>query len=108
MAAELHQLLIGKYFLATKVDRSQAPQEPGYAPNTISLAGYIKEATSDHRHFLVHIFARAHDLEGEDVKLSQRIMSTEELIKASLFPDYSSMEMAANNHLGIIESINLE
>jgi hypothetical protein len=35
-------------------------------------------------------------------------MSTEELIKASLFPDYSSMEMAANNHLGIIESINLE
>ena len=108
MAAELHQLLIGKYFIVTKIDRSQAPQDPGYAPNTISLAGYIKEASSDHRHFLVHIFARAHDLEGEDVKLSQRIMSIEELIKASLFPDYSSMEKAARNHLDVIESINLE
>lgn len=108
MAAELHQLLIGKYFLATKIDRSQALRDSGDAPNTITLAGYIKEATSDHRHFLVHVFSSAHDLEGEGVKLSQRIMSTEELIKASLFPDYSSMEMAANNHLGTIESINLE
>lgn len=108
MAAELHQLLVGKYFLATKIDRAQTVRDPGDAPNTISLAGYIKEAASDHRHFLVHIFAPAYDLEGEEVKLSQRIMSIEELMKASLFPDYSSMEKAARNHLAVIESINLE
>lgn len=108
MAAELHQLLTGKYFLATKLDRSLPFGEPGAPPNTINFAGQIKECTSDHRYFLVHIFSRADELEGEHVKLSQRIMSIEELVKASLFPDYESMELAAANHLQTIESINLE
>jgi hypothetical protein len=108
MAAELHQLLIGKYFLATKIDRTQTPEGPGDPPITVTLAGYIQESTSDHRHFLVQVLAMAHQLEGADDKLSLRIMSAEELMKTSLFHDYSSMEIAAKNHLGIIELINLE
>jgi hypothetical protein len=107
MGAELHQFVRGRYFLLTKPDRTLAPPDPGYPPNTITYAGYVRDHASEYRFFFVDIFGSAQELSDEDTKLCQRIISVEELMKASWFPDFESMQVAVGR-LGTIESINLE
>jgi len=57
---------------------------------------------------LVYIYGLAQDLTDEKLLLSQKIMATEDLMKASLYPDFDSMKMAADHHLAAIESIHLD
>jgi hypothetical protein len=108
-AAAVATLLLsrGKYFIASKVDKSIAP-ESGQAPFSVNFAGVVRDRTPDSRLFLVDIFGVAEDFETpESTVAGHRVMSLEELLNATFFPDFTTMQDQAAVNTGLFESLNV-
>ncbi len=81
----------GKYFIGSKFDTTITPDE-GEAPFVCTYAGVVRDRTPDNLYFLVDIFGSAYEFTtGEDVVLGQRLMSLEQLARATFFPDFATI-----------------
>lgn len=97
----------GKYFIASKVDKSIAP-EAGQAPFSLNFAGVVRDRTPDCRFFLVDIFSVTEDFETpESSVVGHRVMRLEELLNATFFPTFSKMQDQAAVNSGLFESLNI-
>lgn len=97
----------GKYFIASKIDKSIAP-EAGQAPFAVNFAGAVRDRTPDSRLFLVDIFGQTEDFESSESEVAgHRVMSLEELLNATFFPDFKSMQNQAAVNTGLFESISI-
>jgi len=108
-AAAVATLLLsrGKYFIASKVDKSIAP-EAGQAPFAVNFAGVVRGSTPDSRLFLVDIFGVTEDFDTpESSVVGHRMMSLEDLINATFFPDFTTMQDQADVNSALFESLNI-
>ena len=97
----------GKYFIASKVDKSIAP-EVGQAPFAVNFAGIVRGSTPDSRLFQVDIFGVTEDFETpESSVVGHRVMRLEDLLNATFFPDYATMQDQAAVNTGLFESLNI-
>ena len=97
----------GKYFIASKVDQSIAP-EAGQAPFAVNFAGIVRDRTPDSRYFLVDIFGVTEDFETpESSVVGHRVMSLEDLLNATFFPDFATMQDQTAVNTGLFESLNI-
>ena len=97
----------GKYFIASKVDKSIAP-EAGQAPFSLNIAGVVRDRSPDSRYFLVDIFGVTEDFETpESSVVGHRVMSLEDLLNATFFPDYATMQDQAAVNTSLFESLNI-
>ena len=97
----------GKYFIASKVDKSIAP-EAGQAPFSLNFAGLVRERSPDSRYFLVDIFGVTEEFETpESSVVGHRVMRLEELLNATFFPTFSKMQDQAAVNSGLFESLNI-
>ena len=97
----------GKYFIASKVDKSIAP-EAGQAPFAVNFAGIVRESTPDSRLFQVDIFGVTEDFETpESSVVGHRVMRLEDLLNATFFPDFATMQDQAAVNTGLFESLNI-
>jgi hypothetical protein len=109
-AAAIATLLLsrGKYFIASRIDKSQLP-EPGHSPISLNYAGVVRDRTPDHRYFLVDVFGTTEEFTStEEVTVGQRLIRLEDLMKATFFPDFATMQESADDNYSVIESLNLE
>ena len=98
----------GKYFIASKVDTTLMP-DAGEAPFPCTYAGVVRDRTPDSLFFLVDIFGSANEFTtGEDVVLGQRLMSLEQLARATFYPDFTTMQAIASDHSGFVDSLNID
>jgi hypothetical protein len=98
----------GNHFIASKIDTTVLPEE-GEAPYPCTYAGIVRDRTPDHLYFLVDIFGSAYEFTtGEDVVLGQRLMSLEQLARATFYPDFATMQAIAADHSGFIDSLNID
>jgi len=98
----------GKYFILSRVDKSMQA-EPGNLPITLNYAGAVRDHTPDSRYFLIEVFGATEEFDtAEDVIVGHRVISLEELMKATFFTDFTAMQESANDHYADIESLNLE
>jgi hypothetical protein len=97
----------GKYFIASKVDKTLTPKE-GQAPFSLNIAGVVRDRTPDCRFFLVDIFSVTEDFETpESSVVGHRIMRLEEMLNATFFPTFSKMQDQAAVNSGLFESLNI-
>jgi hypothetical protein len=97
----------GKYFIASKVDKTLTPKE-GQAPYSVNYAGVVRDRTPDCRFFLVDIFSVTEDFETpESSVVGHRIMRLEEMLNATFFPTYSKMQDQAAVNTSLFESLNI-
>ena len=97
----------GKYFIASKVDKSIAP-EAGQAPFSLNIAGVVRDRTPDCRFFLVDIFSVTEDFETpESSVVGHRVMRLEDLLNATFFPDFTTMQDQTAVNTGLFESLNI-
>jgi hypothetical protein len=74
-----------------------------------TYAGVVRDRTPDNLYFLVDIFGSAFEFTtGKDVVLGQRLMSLEQLARATFFPDFATMQAIAADHSGFIDSLNID
>jgi hypothetical protein len=74
-----------------------------------TYAGVVRDRTPDNLYFLVDIFGSAFEFTtGEDVVLGQRLMSLEQLARATFYPDFATMQAIATDHSGFIDSLNID
>ena len=109
-AAAIAKLLLsrGKYFISSKFDTTITPDE-GEGPYVCTYAGIVRDRTPDSLYFLVDIFGSAFEFTtGEDVVLGRRLMSLEQLARATFFPNFATMQAIAADHSGFIDSLNIE
>lgn len=98
----------GKYFIASRIDKSLLP-EPGHSPISLNYAGVVRDRTPDHRYFLVDVFGTTEKFTStEEVTIGQRLIRLEDLMKATFFPDFATMQESADDNYSVIESLNLE
>ena len=98
----------GKYFIASKFDTTITPDE-GEGPYVCNYAGVVRDRTPDSLYFLVEIFGSAYEFTtGEDVVLGQRLMSLEQLARATFYPDFATMQAIASDHSGFVDSLNID
>jgi hypothetical protein len=98
----------GKYFVLSRVDKSMQA-EPGNLPITLNYAAAVRDHTPDSRYFLIEVFGATEDFDtAEEVSVGHRIISLEELIKATFFSDFTTMQESSKGHYTDIESLNLE
>ena len=97
----------GKYFIASKVDKSIAP-EAGQAPFAVNFAGVVRGSTPDNRLFQVDIFGVTEDFETpESSVVGHRMMTLEDLLNATFFPDFTTMQDQAAVNTCLFESLNI-
>ena len=109
-AAAVATLLLsrGKYFIASRIDKSLLP-EPGNSPISLNYAGVVRDHTPDHRFFLIDVFSTTEEFTStEEVTVGQRLIRLDDLMKATFFPDFSTMQESADDNYSVIESLNLE
>jgi hypothetical protein len=98
----------GKYFIASRIDKSLLP-EPGHSPISLNYAGMVRDRTPDHRFFLIDVFSTTEEFTStEEVTVGQRLIRLEDLMKATFFPDFATMQESADDNYSVIESLNLE
>jgi hypothetical protein len=98
----------GKYFVLSRVDKSMQA-EPGNLPITLNYAGAVRGSTPDSRYFLIEVFGTTEEFDTtEDVIVGHRVISLEELMKATFFPDFATMQQSSSDNYTDIESLNLE
>ena len=98
----------GKYFVLSRVD-STMQADAGQLPTTINYAGVIRNHTPDYRYFLIDIFSTTEDFTtDESATVGKRLIRLEDLMKATFFSDFKSMQESAEDNYGIIESLNFE
>ena len=97
----------GKYFIASKVDKSIAP-EAGQAPFAVNFAGVVRGSTPDSCLFQVDIFGVTEDFETpESSVVGHRVMRLEDLLTATFFASFSDMQDQAAVNTGLFESLNI-
>jgi len=97
----------GKYFIASKVDKTLTPKE-GQAPYSVNYAGVVRDRTPDCRFFLVDIFSVTEDFETpESSVVGHRVMRLEELLNATFFPTFAKMQDQAAVNTSLFESLNI-
>lgn len=109
-AAAIATLLLsrGKYFIASRIDKSLLP-EPGHSPISLNYAGVVRDRTPDHRFFLIDVFGTTEQFTStEEVTVGQRLIRLEDLMKATFFPDFATMQESSDDNYSVIESLNLE
>ncbi len=109
-AAAIATLLLsrGKYFIASRIDKSLLP-EPGHSPISLNYAGVVRDRTPDHRFFLIDVFGATEEFTStEEVTVGQRLIRLEDLMKATFFPDFATMQESSDDNYSVIESLNLE
>ncbi len=109
-AAAIATLLLsrGKYFIASRIDKSLLP-EPGHSPISLNYAGVVRDRTPDHRFFLIDVFGTTEEFTStEEVTVGQRLIRLEDLMKATFFPDFATMQESSDDNYSVIESLNLE
>jgi hypothetical protein len=109
-AAAIATLLLsrGKYFIASRIDKSLLP-EPGHSPISLNYAGVVRDRTPDHRFFLIDVFGTTEEFTStEEVTVGQRLIRLEDLMKATFFPDFATMQESSDDNYIVIESLNLE
>ncbi len=98
----------GKYFIASRIDKSLLP-EPGHSPISLNYAGVVRDRTPDHRFFLIDVFGATEEFTStEEVTVGQRLIRLEDLMKATFFPDFATMQESSDDNYSVIESLNLE
>ena len=98
----------GKYFVASRIDKSLLP-EPGHSPISLNYAGVVRDRTPDHRFFLVDVFGATEEFTTkEEVTVGHRVIRLEDLMKATFFADFATMQATADDNYSLIESLNLE
>ena len=109
-AAAIATLLLsrGKYFIASRIDKSLLP-EPGHSPISLNYAGVVRDRTPDHRFFLIDVFGTTEQFTStEEVTVGQRLIRLDDLMKATFFPDFATMQESSDDNYSVIESLNLE
>ncbi len=97
----------GKYFIASKVDKTITP-DAGQAPFALNFAGVVRDRTPDSRFFIVDIFGVTEDFETpESSVVGHRVMRLEELLNATFFASFSTMQDQAAVNSGLFESLNI-
>jgi len=97
----------GKYFVASRIDKSLLA-EPGHSPITLNYAGVVRDRTPDNRFFLIEVFGATEKFNTpEDVTVGHRVISLEDLMKATFFADFATMQESAEDNYSDIESLNL-
>jgi hypothetical protein len=98
----------GKYFIASRIDKSLLP-EPGHSPISLNYAGVVRDRTPDHRFFLIDVFGTTEEFTStEEVTVGQRLVRLENLMKATFFPDFTTMQESSDDNYSVIESLNLD
>lgn len=101
-------LSCGNYFIASRLDKSLLP-EPGHSPISLNYAGVVRDRTPDHRYFLIDVFSTTEEFTStEKATVGQRIIRLEDLMTATFFPDFATMQESADENYSVIESLNLE
>lgn len=97
----------GKYFVASKVDKSITPEE-GKVPYALNYAGIVRERSQDSRFMLVDIYGQAEEIDGPETKImGTRLMRLEELVQATFFPSFAAMRVQITDNACFFESINI-
>ncbi len=98
----------GKYFIASRIDKSLLP-EPGHSPISLNSAGVVRDRTPDHRFFLIDVFGTTEEFTStEEVTVGQRLVRLENLMKATFFPDFTTVQESSDDNYSVIESLNLD
>jgi hypothetical protein len=108
-AAAIATLLLsrGKYFLASKIDKTLTPEE-GKVPFSLNYVGVVRDRTPDSRFFLVDIYGQAEDFDGPETQImGSRVMRLEELVQATFFPSFKSLQEQTVDSACFFESLNI-
>jgi hypothetical protein len=74
----------------------------------VNFAGVVRGSTPDSRLFQVDIFGVTEDFETpESSVVGHRVMRLEDLLNATFFPDYATMQDQAAVNTGLFESLNI-
>ncbi len=97
----------GKYFLASKVDKTLTPEE-GKVPFSLNYVGVVRERSPDSRYLLVDIYGQAEEFEGPETQImGSRVMRLEELAQATFFPSFKSLQEQTVDSTCFFESLNI-
>ena len=108
-AAAIATLLLsrGKNFLASKIDKTLTPEE-GKVPFSLNYVGVVRDRTPDSRFFLVDIYGQAEDFDGPETQImGSRVMRLEELVQATFFPSFKSLQEQTVDSACFFESLNI-
>ena len=108
-AAAIATLLLsrGKYFLASKIDKTLTPEE-GKVPFSLNYVGVVRDRTPDSRFFLVDIYGQAEDFDGPETQImGSRVMRLEELAQATFFSSFKSLQEQTVDSACFFESLNI-
>ena len=97
----------GKYFIASKVDRTLTPEE-GKVPFSLKYVGVVRDRSPDSRFFLVDIYGQAEEFDGPETQImGSRVMRLEELVQATFFPSFKSLQEQTADNTCFFESLNI-
>lgn len=97
----------GKYFLASKVDKTLTPEE-GKVPFSLNYVGVVRDRSPDSRFLLVDIYGQAEEFEGPETQImGSRVMRLEELAQATFFPSFKSLQEQTVDSACFFESLNI-
>lgn len=97
----------GKHFIASKVDRTLTPEE-GKVPYSLNYVGVVRERSPDSRFLLVDIYGQAEEFEGPETQImGSRVMRLEELVQATFFPSFKSLQELTVDNTCFFESLNI-
>ena len=97
----------GKYFLASKVDRTLTPEE-GKVPFSFNYVGVVRDRSPDSRFLLVDIYGQAEEFDGPETQImGSRVMRLEELVQATFFPSFKSLQEQTADNTCFFESLNI-
>ena len=97
----------GKYFLASKVDRTLTPEE-GKVPFSLNYVGVVRDRSPDSRFFLVDIYGQAEEFDGPETQImGSRVMRLEELSQATFFSSFKSLQEQTADNTCFFESLNI-
>lgn len=97
----------GKYFIASKVDRTLTPEE-GKVPFSLNYVGVVRDRSPDSRFFLVDIYGQAEEFDGPETQImGSRVMRLEELVQATFFPSFKSLQEQTADNTCFFESLNI-
>ena len=97
----------GKYFIASKVDRTLTPEE-GKVPFSLNYVGVVRDRSPDSRFFLVDIYGQAEEFDGPETQImGSRVMRLEELSQATFFSSFKSLQEQTADNTCFFESLNI-
>jgi len=97
----------GKYFLASKVDKTLTPEE-GKAPFSLNYVGVVRDRTPDSRFLFVDIYGQAETFSGDETQImGSRIMRLEELAQATFLPSFKHLQRQTGESACFFESLNI-